>query len=628
MKPTTLPLSVVIITLNEELNIRRALQSVSWADEVLIYDSGSKDQTVQIAREMGAKVIEGPWLGFGPTKHKATQLANNDWILSLDADEEVSDELKNELINNFSDYKSDILYRIPRLSYYLDRWIRHGGWFPDRQNRLFNKNFYQWNFNVIHEKVELIKPNAEVQNPGLAQEFALQSKSLQSKSLILQNPLHHYVFKNIEHQVETNNRYSTLQAKAMFEQGKKYSTFHYLTKPTVKFIECFFIKLGFLDGDVGYLIARNAAYSVFLKWAKLKQLHISQHKSLANDNSQNENSLNNISKNNISKNIYSNILFLVIFWALFLMVNGLNFKAQAYPVIESWLHQPQILLETQKKMDLQKNKEINLDFFVSTSQQEELTLKFTGPEVPSTQLTVYANSQLQLEKISENKFSDFRINLMKGHIRFDSTTLEASTKNRNESLLINTVFFSLKSPKNADFIIELDMTVPKVNIKMIQGEWAIQFFEYEKRLTLKAGQQVEFVGIKSVHEGDQIQYDYLMDQKKVPKGQIKPILKFNQQHYIIQKKSEKDKILKSDQQKKDLINKKIKQKKLVEESYLCKKPFAHLNQCVWRIDKNQCFRLRCNVDGQWGDSTERPITSTLCQKTKDASEDSVAECDY
>ena len=243
-----LKLSVVIITLNEELNIERCLKSVQWADEILIYDSGSKDKTLQIAKLMGARVVEGPWLGFGPTKNNAAQLAKNDWVLSLDADEEVSALLVNEICN--LSLKKDCVYAIPRLSNYLQRWVRHGGWYPDYQVRLFQRQYYNWNQEIVHEKIEA---KVEVK---------------------LLSCINHYVFKNIEHHIQTNNKYSSLLAQKMFSSGQRFSWFHFFTKPAVKFLECYLLKLGFLDGWVGYFIARGAAYSVFLKWSKLKEMEI------------------------------------------------------------------------------------------------------------------------------------------------------------------------------------------------------------------------------------------------------------------------------------------------------------------------------------------------------------------
>ena len=243
-----LELSAVLISLNEEANIARAIRSVEGlVSEVLVYDSGSKDKTCEIAAKMGAKVVSGDWLGFGPSKRHASSLAKNDWILSLDCDEEVSTELANELRQKFATLEPEKAYRFPRLSRYLKTWIRHGGWYPDYQVRLFNRREANWNTAQIHEKVE--------------------AKVYETFTCCL----NHYVFKNIEHQVATNNKYSTLQAEQMFASGKKFSWFHFLTKPTVKFVECYFLKLGFLDSWAGFVIARSAAYSVFLKWAKLRE---------------------------------------------------------------------------------------------------------------------------------------------------------------------------------------------------------------------------------------------------------------------------------------------------------------------------------------------------------------------
>lgn len=248
MENNQLDISIVIISLNEEKNIERLLRSVQWAKDIVVYDSGSQDQTVSIAKKMGAKVYEGPWMGFGATKKKATDVARFDWVLSLDCDEEVSDELRAELFKRFSSLDQDSVYLIPRLSFYLGAWIRHGGWYPDRQARLFNRKKSNWNLESVHEKVE-----AKSQDSFVAH-------------------LNHYVFKDIGHQVQTNNKYSTLQAEKMFREKKRFSWFHFFTKPSVKFFECYIWKLGFMDAWPGFVIARSAAYSVFLKWAKLREL--------------------------------------------------------------------------------------------------------------------------------------------------------------------------------------------------------------------------------------------------------------------------------------------------------------------------------------------------------------------
>ncbi len=241
-------LSVVIIALNEESNIERCLKSVQWAHEIIVYDSGSTDKTVAIAQGMGAKVTVGPWLGFGPTKNKAAELAANDWIFSLDADEEVPATLHDEI--DTLTLSNDVAYSIPRLSYYLKQWIHHGGWYPDYQVRLFNRTTAKWTPEEVHEKVE-------------AKSYAK-----------LSNHLNHYVFKSVEHHISTNNRYSGLLAQKLHRQGIKFSILNFIIKPNLKFFECYILKLGFMDGWAGYFIAKSAAYSVFLKWSKLKELEM------------------------------------------------------------------------------------------------------------------------------------------------------------------------------------------------------------------------------------------------------------------------------------------------------------------------------------------------------------------
>jgi glycosyltransferase involved in cell wall biosynthesis len=248
-----LKLSVVIITKNEQQNIARCMASVlDFVDEVIVYDSGSADQTIEIAKKMGANVVSGEWLGFGRTKAKATLLAKHDWILSIDADEQVSSALKSELIQKFANLNPKVTYSVPRASFFLNQWISYGGWYPDFQIRLFNRAFFNWNDAEIHEKIE--------------------SNHIES----LKSNLNHYVFKNLSHQVQTNDRYSGLLAQKIYSEGKKFNYFHFLTKPGVKFFECYVFKLGFLDGYVGFVIAKNAAYSVFLKWAKLKEIQSGQ----------------------------------------------------------------------------------------------------------------------------------------------------------------------------------------------------------------------------------------------------------------------------------------------------------------------------------------------------------------
>ena len=243
-----LPISLVVITLNEERNLARCLGSCSFVDEVIVVDSFSSDQTVEVAKKMGAKVFQQKWLGYGAQKNFANAQAKNDWILSLDADEALSPELATEIQNQAAMLNPKCAYRMPRLSFFLGRWIQHGGWYPDKQMRLFNKKHSSWDQNAIHEKIQ-------------ADQVA-----------DLQNNLLHFVFKDKSQQVQANDRYSSLQAQKLFEQKIKFQFLKLIFKPIGKFLECYFFKRGFLDGMPGFLIAVSAGYSMFLKWAKLWEL--------------------------------------------------------------------------------------------------------------------------------------------------------------------------------------------------------------------------------------------------------------------------------------------------------------------------------------------------------------------
>jgi glycosyltransferase involved in cell wall biosynthesis len=246
------PLSVVVITLNAEAHVERCLKSVSWADDIVVLDSGSTDRTRDIAQSLGARVFNEEWRGFGPQKRRVTELALHDWVLSLDADEGLSEKAALEL-RHLLEYEPDRLaahdaFRFPRISFHLGRWIRHGGWYPDWQMRLYDRRRTGWSDDVLHEKV-------------VASSFGT-----------FKNPIEHWVFKDAADQVQTNNRYSTLGAEQLLKKGRRFSLFNLIVKPKVKFFETYIWKRGFLDGMPGFIIAVGAAYSVFLRWAKLWEI--------------------------------------------------------------------------------------------------------------------------------------------------------------------------------------------------------------------------------------------------------------------------------------------------------------------------------------------------------------------
>lgn len=239
------PLSLVVITQNAEVHIARCLKSVPFASDIVVLDSGSEDRTVAIAKSLGARVFEEEWRGYGPQKRRATELAQTDWVLSLDADEALSDASQIELQALLVQPPSCDAFAFPRLSFHMGRWIRHGGWYPDWQVRLYSRLRANWSADPIHEKV--------------------QCKDVRR----LKSPILHWVFKDLTDQVQTNNRYSSLGADQLFMKGRAFFLFHLITKPWVKFIETYVWKRGFLDGMPGFIIAVGAGYSVFLKWAKL-----------------------------------------------------------------------------------------------------------------------------------------------------------------------------------------------------------------------------------------------------------------------------------------------------------------------------------------------------------------------
>ncbi len=249
-------ISAVIITFNEEKNIRRALESVGWADEIIVVDSDSTDNTRDIAESLGACVFIQKWLGFSKQKQFAVEKASFEWIFSLDADEEVSSSLITEILNikDLPENEEADGYKIPRLSFYMNRPIRHGGWYPDRQLRFFNRNKGKWKNVLIHESVEMLK-EAKVTN--------------------LEADIYHFSVENAAHHHRMiGERYAPLAARQMFERGKTTSRLKIYTAGLTSFLQTYILKGGFLDGLPGFAIARFAAHHAFLKhlllWEKIE----------------------------------------------------------------------------------------------------------------------------------------------------------------------------------------------------------------------------------------------------------------------------------------------------------------------------------------------------------------------
>jgi len=240
-------ISAVIISFNESANIREAIRSVDWADEILLVDSGSTDDTREIAAELGARVITRAWPGFARQKQFAVDNAVNDWIFSLDADERVSVKLKDEILGLKALPEDDLAkgYKIPRLTLYMGREIRGGGWYPDWQLRLFDRRSGKWKDIAIHESVEMA-PGAKVEN-------------------LSGDILHHSISNAAYHHKMIGERYAPLAAQQMFETGRRTTRFKVRTAGFTTFIHTYFLKGGFRDGFAGFVIARFAAHHAFLK---------------------------------------------------------------------------------------------------------------------------------------------------------------------------------------------------------------------------------------------------------------------------------------------------------------------------------------------------------------------------
>ncbi|MFN7311917.1 MAG: glycosyltransferase family 2 protein [Bacteroidota bacterium] len=249
-------ISAVIITFDEAKHIERCIKSVlPVADEVLICDTNSTDETVKIATELGAKVIVNPFIGFGATKNKANQNAQHNWILSIDADEVLSEELIKELHQLKNNLDNNVVYAFKRLNNYCGKWIRYGGWNPDIKPRLFNKEHAQWNLAEVHES--LIYPN-------------------KTSTQLLKGELYHYSYLSIDQHLQKIEKYSTRGAHELIKRNKKTTFIKRYLSPLFRFVRDYFFKLGFLDGKYGFIIAKLTAKEVYLKYKKLNQLHQSK----------------------------------------------------------------------------------------------------------------------------------------------------------------------------------------------------------------------------------------------------------------------------------------------------------------------------------------------------------------
>jgi len=241
-------LSAVVITLNAASRLEACLQSLGFADEIVIVDSGSTDGTVELALRYGARILAREFDGFGPQKQYAVTQAAHDWVLCIDADERLSDALRESMVAALREPRF-AAYKFPRCNRFLGRWLRHGEGYPDLSLRLFDRRRARWSDDPVHEKVVCNDPVGRLEGD-------LMHESAES--------LHSYL--------EKQNRYTSLQAQVLFESGKRPSAANLVLSPLVRFVKFYFLRLGFLDGVPGLIHIAIGCYNSFMKIAKLFEL--------------------------------------------------------------------------------------------------------------------------------------------------------------------------------------------------------------------------------------------------------------------------------------------------------------------------------------------------------------------
>lgn len=250
MNESKLPLSVAIITLNEEERLADCLTSVSFADDIVVVDSGSSDRTADIARVYGARVFVEAWQGFGPQKQSAIDKCQNRWVLLLDADERVSPEAAKKIEGIVKKDGPAAAYSLPRKNYFCGRWLRHAGWWPDRVVRLFKKEKGRMSDRLVHESVVV---------DGMIG--------------TLDQPLIHYANRDLAQTLAKINQYSSAGAQELYRRGARSSMVKAVLRAQWAFMNNYFVRRGFLDGAEGFIQAITDSVNVFFKYVKLRELY-------------------------------------------------------------------------------------------------------------------------------------------------------------------------------------------------------------------------------------------------------------------------------------------------------------------------------------------------------------------
>lgn len=309
---------------------------------------------------------------------------------------------------------------------------------------------------------------------------------------------------------------------------------------------------------------------------------------------------------------------------LFCILSPLQLMA-SYPQILAWKKAPLLAFDNKKQVKLKMNEALKFPFAVLTKEKDQLSLRVNTFD----ELVLYPKSQLQVMSFADDSGSVSDLYFLGGQLRYTAkqrnqqkTAQPASSDSTSlvEQLVIKTPFFDLKTLSEADFIVVLDMKEPSVEVKVLAGQLPLEFFAYEKKLTLQAGQSVKFVGEFADNKLG-IQYDYLLNNRKVPRGKLQDVKSFSVEDFL---KSEKQAIEHEKQIFRDRAEKekeRLRKIKEYEDSFLCKKPFGQKNQCYWKLDGQACSRYRCDINANWEDKTPRPLQD--CKRKLE-----VGSCDY
>lgn len=245
-------ISFVIITKNEEKRLEPCLQSIKdLADEIVVVDAESRDNTVKVAEKYKARVFKRSWTNYSDQKNFANSRAKFPWIFSIDADERLSPQLQEELLElkNNQEEPAEAAFSVPRLTFYLGRWIRHSGWYPDRKIRLFRRDLARWVGEYVHESLEVDGPIGK-----------------------LKGHLYHFTYDCLAEHLNRINLYTALAAKELYARQKKCRWYHLMILPFCRFLKSYFLQAGFRDGFPGLVISVLNGYMVFIRYAKLREI--------------------------------------------------------------------------------------------------------------------------------------------------------------------------------------------------------------------------------------------------------------------------------------------------------------------------------------------------------------------